>query len=61
MQFIKDLLRNLALLLLIALVLFVIFPDIMRQIVQLYGLLFGPVILLLLVAFALPRRRSGRS
>jgi len=61
MQFIKDLLRNLALLLLIGLVLFLIFPDIMRQIVQLYGLLFGPVILLLLVAFALPRRRRGRS
>ena len=56
MQFIKALLRNLALLVLIGLMLFVLFPDIMRQIAQLYGVLFGPVILLVLIGAAIPRK-----
>lgn len=62
MEFIKDMLRNLFLLLLIGFVLFVLFPGMMGQIYQLFGALFGPLVIILLLAFALPRnrRRSRR-
>ncbi len=64
-QFFKRLLWNLGLLIAIGLVLYVLFPDIIRQVAQVYGLLFGPVIIILLVlAAAMPqgrrRRRQGR-
>ena len=57
-SFIKDLLRNLGLLLLIGIALFVIFPEMMRQVFQVYGALFTPalIVILILVA-ALPRKR----
>jgi hypothetical protein len=57
MQFIKDFLRNICLVIVIGLVLFVIFPDIVGQIFQLYGALFGPATILLIVVFALPRKK----
>jgi hypothetical protein len=56
MQFVKRLLLNLALLVVIGIVLFILFPDMMRQILRLYGLLFGPLALVILVVAALPRR-----
>ena len=56
MQFLKAFLRNLVLLLVIGLVLFILFPDITRQIFQLYGALFGPFALILVAIFALPRK-----
>jgi len=56
MQFVKRFLLNLALLVVIGIVLFILFPDMMRQIFQLYGLLFGPLALVILVVAALPRR-----
>jgi hypothetical protein len=58
MQFFKGLLINLGLLLVIGLVLFVLFPDPMRQIFQTYCVIFGPiVVILLIVVAALPRKR----
>jgi hypothetical protein len=57
MDFLKDLLRNLALLLIIGVVLFILFPDTMKQVFQLYGALFGPLAIILLVVAALPRKR----
>lgn len=61
MQFFKGLLINLGLLLVIGIALLILFPDMMRQIFQLYGALFGPgVLILLVVVAALPRRRRRR-
>jgi tetratricopeptide (TPR) repeat protein len=55
--FIKDFLRNLAILIIIGLALYIIFPDMMKRIFQLYGALFGPIAILLLIVAALPRKR----
>jgi hypothetical protein len=57
MQFIKNFLRNLALLIVISLLLLVLFPDMMRQVFQLYGALFGPIAIIIIMFAALPRKR----
>ena len=57
MDFLKGLARNLVLLVVVGLVLYLLFPDIMSQVLQLYGAVLGPVAILILVAAALPRRR----
>ena len=55
MQFIKDFVRNLIVLLVIGVVLFFMFPDMMRQVYELFGVMFGPLVLIILVVIALPR------
>jgi hypothetical protein len=59
MQFLKDLLRNLVLLFVIGLVLLAISPNIMTQTYQALGGLFGPGLILIVIAGALPRRRRS--
>lgn len=61
MSFFLKFLRNLALLLVVGIVLYLIYPDIMRQVYDLLGALFGPLILLILIVAALPRGRRRRS
>ncbi len=61
MQFFKDLLRNLAILAGLGLVMLILFPDIMSQVFQLYGTLFGSLIFVVVILAALPRKsQSGR-
>ena len=60
MQFLKDLLRNLAFLIVLGLGLLIAFPDIMKQIIQLYGLLFGPLVIIIVIVAAFPRRRRSK-
>ncbi len=58
MKFLSDFLRNLAILAVIGLALYVISPSIMTQVFNLFGTLFGPLIVILLIAAAaLPRKR----
>ncbi len=57
MQFLKDLLRNLAFLIVLGLGLFIAFPDIMKQVYQPYSLLFGPLLIFIVIVAAFPRRR----
>ncbi len=61
MQFFKDFVRNLVILVVIGAVLFFMFPDMMKQVYELYGMLFGPLAIVVLIIIALPRakRRSG--
>jgi len=59
-EFLKDLLRNLAFLIGIGVVLYIIAPDMMRQVFQLYGMLFGPIAILLVIVAALPRKKRGK-
>jgi hypothetical protein len=60
MQFIKDFGRNLIFLIVIGIVLFIVAPGMMNQVFQLYGALFGPLIIVILVVAALPRRQRSR-
>ena len=60
MQFLKDFIRNLVLLLIIGLVLFIAFPGMMNQVFQLYAALLGPVVILIVIVAALPRKRRKR-
>jgi tetratricopeptide (TPR) repeat protein len=55
--FIKDFLRNLAILIAIGVVLFIVAPDFMNSVFQLYGALLGPIIIVLVVVAALPRKK----
>ena len=59
MQFFKAFLRNLGILIVIGIVLFVLYPATMRQMFELYGALFGPGAVLVLIGVALPRRRRS--
>lgn len=57
----RDFLFNLAGLVVIGLVLFLLFPDITKGILQLYnGLGILPIFVLMVIVAALPRRRRRR-
>jgi asparagine N-glycosylation enzyme membrane subunit Stt3 len=57
----KDFLRNLGILIIIGVVLFVLFPEIMRGILGLYdGLGILPIFILLIIVSALPKRKRRR-
>ena len=57
----KDFLRNLGILIIIGFVFFVLFPEIMRGILELYdGLGILPIFLLLIIVSALPKRKRRR-
>jgi uncharacterized membrane protein len=61
MRFIKRLVRNIAILVVIGIILLIIYPDIMRQIYQFYLVVFGPgLCILLLITAALPEPRRRR-
>ncbi len=60
MKFIKNLLINLALLVGIGIFLFYLYPDMMKQVFDLYGQLFGPLAIVMLIVFSLPRRKGQR-
>lgn len=57
MQFFKDFVRNLVILVVIGVVLFFMFPDMMKQVYELYGMLFGPLAIVILIVIALPRTK----
>jgi hypothetical protein len=57
MQFFKDFVRNLVILVVIGVVLFFMFPDMMKQVYELYGMLFGPLAIVILIVIALPRAK----
>ena len=59
MQFIKDFIRNLLILITIGVVLFFMFPDMIKQVFELYGMLFGPLALVVLIVIALPRKKRN--
>lgn len=59
LDILKRFLRNLAFLLIIGVVLFILFPNQMSQIYQLYGAIFGPVAILILIVGALPNNKRN--
>jgi len=60
MQYFKDFLFNLVLFAGCILLLLILFPTMMSQVIEGFGLLFGPVAILFVIAVALPRRRGRR-
>lgn len=58
MTFLKGLLRNLVFLIGIGIILFILFPDQMSQVFEIYGAIFGPLAILILIVAALPRKKS---
>jgi len=59
-QFLKRLLFNIVFLGVIGMALLFIFPDIMKQVYQFFGALFGPLAILMVIVFALPNKRRRR-
>ncbi|MFW5714181.1 MAG: hypothetical protein ACOCYU_05865 [Brevefilum sp.] len=61
MKFLKQLMINLVLLVGLGIFLYVLFPDVMKGVFDVYGQLFGPLAVVMLVVFALPKqkRRKG--
>jgi preprotein translocase subunit Sss1 len=60
MEFLKNFLINLAGLLGIGVVIYIIYPDMIKQVFQFYGLLFGPIAILLVIVAALPRKKRTK-
>ncbi len=60
MEFLKEFLRNLLLLGVVILFLYIASPDMIGQAFQLLGMLFGPVMLILLIIISALPKKSGR-
>ena len=58
MEYLKKTLKNLGLLIIIGIVLLLIFPTQMSEAFNTLGGLFGPILILVLIATALPNKKS---
>ncbi|MGA2111670.1 MAG: hypothetical protein ABSG98_05915 [Anaerolineales bacterium] len=58
MSFLIGFIRNLAILVVIGLTLFILWPGVMGPVIRLYGAVWGPVAIVILVVVALPRKRA---
>ena len=58
MQFLKNFLKNLGFLLVIGIVLFFVAPNMMRQVFDAFGQLFGPLAIIMIIVAALPSKRT---
>ncbi|HBO33526.1 MAG TPA: hypothetical protein DD636_02095 [Anaerolineaceae bacterium] len=61
MEFFKNFLKNLGLLVVLGVVLLLVAPDMMRQVYDAFGQLFGPLVIVMIIVAALPRRKRTRS
>ena len=57
-QFLKNFLKNLGFLVVIGIVLFFVAPDMMRQVSDAFGQLFGPLAIIMIIVAALPSKRT---
>ena len=58
MKFAINLLRNLAIVVVLAVILYIVKPEIMAQVFLEYWMYFTPLLLLLVVFLAFPRKRK---
>ena len=58
MLFLKDLPKILAIMIIIGLVVYLIYPGMMKQVYEAYGLIFGPLAILMVIVYAMPRKRK---
>ena len=59
MQFLKDFLRNPAILIVIGLVVYFMHPDMMKQVYEADSLIFGPLAIPIVIVCAFPRKRKS--
>jgi len=57
-QFLKNFLKNLGFLVVIGIVLFFVAPNMMRQVFDAFGQLFGPLAIIMIIVAALPSKRT---
>lgn len=57
MKFLKDYLRNLALLAFVLVVLLLVSPSMVSQAYNALGMILGPILILVILVAALPRKR----
>ena len=60
MSFFKALLRNIAILIVIGVAMLIFMPEVMSEVYKTLGALFGPLLILMVIVAALPRKRSRR-
>ena len=58
MQFLKNFLKHLGFLVVIGIVLFFVAPNMMRQVFDAFGQLFGPLAIIMIIVAALPSKRT---
>lgn len=61
MDFLKGFLRNLALIVGLGLVIYLMYPDVVKQVLEAYWLILGPIAILFVIGAALPKRRPKKS
>ncbi len=61
MEFLKNWLKNLGILLVIGILIYLMFPAMMKQVFELYGMIFGPIIFVLILVYSLPRKGRRRN
>ena len=57
-QFLKNFLKHLGFLVVIGIVLFFVAPNMMRQVFDAFGQLFGPLAIIMIIVAALPSKRT---
>jgi hypothetical protein len=60
MDFLKGFLRNLALLAVLGFIIYLIEPDMVRQVTEAYWMILGPVGIILVIVAAIPQKRKAR-
>ena len=60
MVFLKGFLRNLALLTVIGIILYLIEPGMVRQVIEAYWLILGPIAIFMVIVFAIPRTKGRK-
>lgn len=60
MDFLKGFLRNIALIIGLGIIIYLIEPEMVRQVIEVYRLILGPIAFLFVIIAALPRKRVGK-
>ena len=60
MDFVKGFIRNLAIMFGLGLVIYLIEPEMVRQVIEVYWQILGPIALLFVFIAALPRKRTNK-
>ena len=61
MDFLKRFLKNLALILGLGLIIYLMYPDVVKQVLEAYWLILGPIAILFVIGAALPKRQTRKS
>ncbi|QRN82838.1 hypothetical protein JR338_10500 [Chloroflexota bacterium] len=61
MDFLKGFLKNLLLIFVLFLVVYFMYPEVVKQMLEAYWLILGPMALIFVIVAALPKKRTKRS